>query len=79
MGGCSLIPGGRGRELEPGHEATGRLDHSGEGEAAGGTMRWQRVLAEECAPGSTMHGWEERVRGRGVHRGLGDVLVVSSC
>lgn len=42
-------------------------------------MRWQRVSAEECAPGSTMHGWEERVRGRGVHRGLGDVLVVSSC
>lgn len=42
-------------------------------------MRWLRVLAEKCALGSTMHGLEESVRGRRVHRGLGDVLVVSSC
>lgn len=52
MGGCSLIPGRvggagegreeRGRALESGHKATGRPDHSGEGEAAGGTMRWLR-------------------------------------
>lgn len=69
----------RGRASECGHKATERLDHSGEGEAAGGTMRWLRVLVEECALGSTMHGWEERVRGRRSARGLGDVLVVSSC
>lgn len=58
----------KGRALGSGHQ---RWTTAVKVKPPAGTMRWLRVSVEECALGSTMHGWEERVRGRRSARGAG--------